>query len=52
MMQGGFISPTLFNVITENVIQTWLAMMVEDYRVEHDGMREAIGRCLGVFYIN
>ena len=46
MMQGGFVSPTLFNVISENVIQTWMAMMVEDYRVEHDVMGEAIGRRL------
>ena len=25
-------------------------MTVEDQRVAHDGMGEAFGRCLGVFY--
>ena len=33
-----------------NVIQTWLSTTVEDQRVSHDRMGEAVGRCLGVFY--
>ena len=35
-----------------NFIRIWLDMTVEDQRVAHDGMREADGRCLGVFYTN
>ena len=27
-------------------------MTVEDQRVAHDGMGEAFGQCLGVFYAN
>ena len=27
-----------------------MAMTVEDQMVEHDGMGEAVGSCLGVFY--
>ena len=34
----------------ENVIQTWLAMTVEDHRMAHNGMGKAVGRFLGVFY--
>ena len=49
-MKGGFLSPTLFNVIVDNFIQTWLAMTVEDQRMAHYVMGEAVGRCLGVFY--
>ena len=40
----------MFNVVVENFIRTWLAMTVEDQRVAHDGLRETLGRCLGVFY--
>ena len=43
-------SPTLFNVVVDNVIWTWLAMKVEDHRVAHDGLGEAVGRCLGFLY--
>ena len=45
-------SPTLLNVVVENVIRTWPEMTVEDHRVDHDGMGETVGRCLGVFYAN
>ena len=48
--QGGLVSPTLFNVVVDNVIRTFLEMTVEDQRVDHDGLRETVGRCLGVFY--
>ena len=49
-MKGGLVSPTLFSVIVKNIIRTWLAITVDDQRVAHDRMREAVGRCLGVFY--
>ena len=39
-------------MVVDNVIQTWLAMKLEDKRVDYDGIKEAIGRCLGVFYAN
>ena len=52
MNQGGLVSSTLFNVVVENVIWTWLAMTVEDQRVAHDGMGEVARCCLGVFYAN
>ena len=45
-------SPTLFNLVVENVIRTWMTMTVEDQRVAHDGLGETVGRCLGVFYAN
>ena len=48
--QGGLVSPTLFNVVVNNVIRTFLDMTVEDQRVDHDGLGETVGRCLGVFY--
>ena len=41
---------TLFNMVVDNVIRTWLAMTVEDQRVAHYGLGEISGRCLGVFY--
>ena len=49
-MKGGLVYPTLFSVVVENIIRTWLAIIVDDQRVAHDRMREAVGRCLGVFY--
>ena len=48
--QGSLVSPTLLNMVVENIIRTWLAMTVEDQRVDHNGMGEAVGWCLGVFY--
>ena len=27
-------------------------MTVEDQRVAHNGMGEAVGRCMGIFYVN
>ena len=42
--QGILVYPTLFNVVVENVIRTWLAMTVEDQRVDHDGLGEAAGQ--------
>ena len=49
-MQGGLISPALFQVVVDNFIQTWLAMTVENHRVAHDGMGDSVSSCLGVFY--
>ena len=51
-MQGGIFSPTLFNVLVDNIIRTWLVMTVEDHRVAHDILEETVGRCLGLFYAN
>ena len=48
--QGGLVSTTLLNVVVDNVIRTWLAMTVEDQKVAHEGLGEAVGRCLGVLY--
>ena len=35
---GRLVSPTLFNVVVDNVIRTWLAMKVEYQRVAQDGL--------------
>ena len=51
-MQGGLISPTIFNVVVDIVIRTWLAMTVEDQRVSHDGLEVNFRRCLGFLYAN
>ena len=48
--QGELVSPKLFNVVVDNFIQTWLAMTVEDQRLDHDGLGDTVGRCLEVFY--
>ena len=48
--QGGLFSLTLFNVVVDNVIRTWMSMTVEDQRVAHDRLVETVGRCLGVYY--
>ena len=50
--QVNLVSTTIFNVIVENVIWTWLVMTVEDHRVAHNSMGESVGRWLGVFYDN
>ena len=49
-MQGGLVSLTIFNVSVDNIIRTRLSMTVEYQRVDHDGLGETVGRCLGVFY--
>ena len=51
-MQGGLVSLILFNVVVKNFIRIWLAMTVEDHRVAHNELGEAVGRCLRVFYTN
>ena len=49
-MQDRLVYPTLFNMVVDNVIITWLAMTVADHRVAHDGLEETAGRCLVLFY--
>ena len=46
-IQDGLMYPALFNMVVENIIRTWLAMTVEDQRLVHDGLGEAVGWCLG-----
>ena len=41
---------TLFNIVVDNVIRTWLTMTVEDKKVAHDGLGETVWQCLRVFY--
>ena len=48
--QGGLVSLTLFNMVIDNVIRTWLEMTMEEQRVDHDRLGKTVGRCLGVFY--
>ena len=48
--QGGIISPTLIDLIVNNVVIYWLALTVEDQLVAHKGLGLAIGRCLRLFY--
>ena len=50
--QVGLVSLMIFNVVVDNVIRTWLDMIMEDQRVAHDGLGETNGRCLGVLYAN
>ena len=48
--QGGLVYSTIFNVLVDNVIRICLAKTMEDQRVDHDGLGETVGWCLGVFY--
>ena len=48
--QGGLVSPTLFNLVVDYVIRKLLTMTVGYHSVDHNGLGEAFGRCLGVFY--
>ena len=50
--QDGLVSLTLFNVVVDNVIRTWMYMTVEYQRVDHDGLGKTVGRCLGFFDVN
>ena len=50
LQTGLLVSLKIFNVEVDNVIRIWLAMPVEYQRMDHDGMGETIGRCLGVFH--
>ena len=44
--------PTLFNIILYNVVRNWLASMVEEELVAHEGLGLAMGQCLVLFYTN
>ena len=48
--QVGLVSPTLFIIVVDTVIRTWLDMIVDDQRVAHNRMGEVFGRCMGFFY--
>ena len=48
--QGGLVSPTLFNLIVDNVVQNWLALTVEYQLVSQEVLVLAVGRCMGLFY--
>ena len=50
--QGGLVSLTLFNLVVDNVIRTWLAMTADYQRVAHYRLVETFGRCLRVLYAN
>ena len=50
--QGSLVYLTILNAVVDNVIRTWLSMIVEEQRVDHDGLGDTAGRCLGVFYAN
>ena len=50
--QGNIVSPTIFNVFVENIIWAWLSMTLEDYRMAHGGLGEAVRQCLGGFYVD
>ena len=49
-MQGGIISPTLFNVVVYNVVRMWLTFTVEYQSVAQEGLGINVGRFLGFFY--
>ena len=50
MTQGVLISPTLFSVVVNNVVRTWLTMTVEDQVVAQERLGLNVGRCLVVLY--
>ena len=50
--QGGLVSSTMFNVVVDNIIRTWLSMTVEYQSMDHNRLVETIGCCVVVFYAN
>ena len=50
MTQGVLISPTLFNVVVNNVVRKWLTMTVEDQVVAQERLGLNMVRCLVVLY--
>ena len=42
-IQVGLVSPILFNLVVDNVIQKWLTITVEYQRLAHDGLVGSIG---------
>ena len=52
MTQEGLISPTLFNMVVDNVVRTWMDMTVKDQVLAQEGLGLNVGRRMGVFYAN
>ena len=50
--QGYLISPTLFNLIIENMVHNCLVFIVEEKLFAHEGLGLTVGQCLGLFYTN
>ena len=50
MTQGGLTSPTLFNVAVDNLIRHCLYLTINNPAVTHDGVGDAVGQKLEVFY--
>ena len=50
--QGGLESPMLFIMYFYSVVRRFILLTVEDGEVVHDGMGRAVGRSLGVFYMD
>ena len=48
--QGLLTSPTLSNVVVDNVVWYWLSVIVEYSAFIHDGMGHAVGSIVGVLY--
>ena len=49
-MQGGLISPTIFKLVVDNVVWTWLAMTVKYQTMAQEILGLNVGRFLVVFY--
>ena len=50
--QGGLKYATLLNVVVDSVVRHFLFLMVEDRAFFQDRLGLALGRSLGVFYMN
>ena len=50
--QGGLILPTLFKMVTNNMVRNWMSRRVEEKLVAHDGLGLAAGWYMGMFYAN
>ena len=48
--QGRLVSSTLFNVVVDKFVRTWMVMTVEDHRVSQDVLVDTVGRCVVFFY--
>ena len=49
-IQGGLISPTIFKLVVDNVVWTWLVMTVKYQTVAQESLGLNVGRFLVVFY--
>ena len=50
MTQGGLISTTLFNVVLNNVVWTFIAKTAEDQAMAQERLVLNVGRCLGFLF--